>query len=37
MKVTIFVLSINNSNEYLDAAGNFMVWLRWNAGTVSFT
>lgn len=37
MKETIFVLSINDSNEYLDAAGNFTVWLRWNAGILSFT
>lgn len=34
MKITVFVLPTNNSNEHLDATGNFKVWLRWNAGTV---
>lgn len=34
MKMTVLVLPTNNSNEYLDAAGNFKVWLWWSAGTV---
>lgn len=35
MKITASVLPTNNSNDYLDAPGNFKSWLRGDAGTVS--